>query len=192
VARKSAKKRTQSLGRAHIPEDVKLDKATRKFLATTEALREEIVPDSAEDRAFLSYLRALVSYETAWAFWMSLGDKPKDMDRFREVSREVEIRQAAMFRAFDGWQATAKRTFHVDVEDVRQVVYDALMANTEAMPDNYQELDPRTRAAEYRRVADDLISLMQGDRVQVTEQDMDAPYCESCQTVLGMVEFDGS
>lgn len=186
MARKKAKKHTQSLERAYIPEVVKLDKRTRKFLAETEAIREGLVKDSAEDRAFLSFLRALVGYETAWAYWLSLGEKPKDMELYFEVEREVTRRQGAMFRAFDGWQATAKRTFHVDVEDVRQVVYDALMANVEAMPDEYAQLSGLERGREFKRVADDLIALLQGDRIQVTEQDMDAPYCGACQTALGM------
>lgn len=176
----TSKRKVVKAARLTIPEEVKLNKETQAFIAKMEALGENLEEGTMEYRTFHSYIEALIRYESAWSHWMSLGENPKDMDYYNEIGAEVSRRQAVMFRAFDGWQAAQKHTIHVPENELRQIVYDALMANVEAMPEEYAELTGLERGREFKRVADDLIGLLKTDRVKVTEQDMDAAYCPAC------------
>lgn len=168
--------------RPAIPSDVKLDKATKEFIAATRKHGENLEPRSAEERAFLTYIEALIRYETAWTYWMSLSGK--DTSLFESVEREVVRRQRVMFSTFDGWQGILKQVIHVPENEMRQIIYDALMANLEAMPDEYTKLSGLERGREFKNVADNLIALVKADRIKVTEQDMDASYCPACDEEL--------
>ena len=185
MARKSRTVTVVTKERVTIPEDFKLSKATRKFLDVARGFGADIEPGSAEARAFDGYMRSLIRYEESLAYWQSLGDNPKDMAHFFNVGEEVGRRQNGLFRAYDSWQATSKRTMHVPAEEVAQIVYDALMSNVESMPDEYARLDPLARGREFKRVASDLIALFQDDRVQVVEENMNAPYCDDCRESFG-------
>jgi hypothetical protein len=182
MARKKAQKVVVSKPAFEIPE-IKLTRLTRKFIDRMREFGMDIDPASMEARAFESYVNVLIRHESAWAYWLSLGENPKDMVHFNEVSNEVGRLGRQVFQAFDGWQGTAKRTIHVPVEDIRQVIYDALMSNAEALP-GYGDMTGPTRGHALRAVADKLIELIRAERVQVMEVEMDALYCDPCTEQL--------
>lgn len=183
MARKSAKLTTKKVGRRFEIPKVKLTTDAKEFIHRMQQMGHD-VREGQEESAFARFIEATVRHESAWAYWTSLGDDPKDEDVFKAVAHEVARTSSALFQAFDGWQYVRKNTITVPVAEIRQIVYDALMANVDAMPDNFRELDGLERGREFKRIADDLIEAFKSDRVRVTEEATDVPYCDDCEAEL--------
>lgn len=104
----------------------------------------------------------------------------KHLDEFKAISRDVSAAGTRMLRAFDQALRTAAMAFHVDEQEVGQIIYDALMANADAMPAIFREMTGPQRGAEFRRIARELVSGIKADKIQVVEESMDVPYCADC------------
>ena len=160
-----------------------IDSDHTAFLGTLET-------DSMQHRTFAAFAEAAAKHAVAVArmddpkFEGKDGRVPdKHRSEWEEVCAEAEKRGQQMFRTFDTYARTAKHTIHVPADEMRQVIYDALMTNLDAMPD-YLPLNGPARGHAMRGLADNLIDAIRASQVQVVEDEQDVPYCDECMEKL--------
>lgn len=104
-------------------------------------------------------------------------DRPKWDAALIEFDRTLTV----MFQTFDAWQYTANHTILVDEEEIKPLVLDAFMANTEAWPDA-ESLSGLERHRMFKNLTDDVFGFFKTGRVSVIEEEMGAPpYCDDCE-----------
>lgn len=102
---------------------------------------------------------------------------------YNKLCKEIDRAREIMFRAFDTYTRTTKHTIHVPEDEMRSVIYDVLMANKDALPDNEEMTGPE-RGHHMKSLATEIIGEFRAAHVQVREDDMEAVYCDACEEQL--------
>ncbi len=149
------------------------------FLGTLE-------PDSMQHRTFRAFAEASAKHALLTD---RMGDPKFEgknglvPDKYREewvkLCHDADRAGEVMFRAFDVFTRTTKHTIHVPADEMRQVVYDALISNVDAMPD-FLILSGPERGHTFRALADKMVDVIRGSQAQVVEAEADPPYCDEC------------
>lgn len=146
--------------------------------------------DSMEARTFAAFAELSAKHGAATEQMSDPKFEGKDghiPDKYREewdeLCHKTDRLGSKMFRAFDAYHRTTKHTIHVPVAEMRQVIYDALMGNLDAMPD-FLPLRGPERGHAMRELADNLINVIRDTKAQVCEYESEAPYCDECMAKL--------
>ena len=156
-----------------------IDSDHTAFLGTLE-------PDSMQHRTFRAFAEASAKHEYLTERMSDPKFEGKNglvPDKYREeweaLCKDVDRAGALAFRTFDVFMRASRHTIHVPADEMRQVVYDALISNVDAMPD-FLVLPGPARGHMFRDLADKMVEVIRASQAQVVEAEADPPYCDEC------------
>jgi uncharacterized protein YifE (UPF0438 family) len=166
-------------------------KTDADFIKRQEARFEELEEGSPEWKAWERYIAVCKDDAEAQARVEALAQKIEDEhlipDKFREEFEKLLSDAAKQSRrvtqALVGFEMLRRNTFTVPEKDIRQITYDALMSNAEAIPDEEGAV-PMHKHHTLKRIADEIIEELKTGRVKVREEAQQVPMCLDCEKEL--------